>query len=601
MKKIVKILIFAVLMIIPAVSAYAGDYTVRMQNLKENFESIEVGSITAADTYKLGGNIYFPESVKNAEIVETSAYQGKAVKVASAGELKLKGEAFTDNYICEFKFMQPAVGNAPFLYTAVNSNNNEQGPKVYLKAGYIYFNNGTNGGVQGPAYNAGEWYTVKVAVNVAEGKYDAYVDGEKYADDYLFSGDVAAYINRPFYTAKPDVETYFDDMRIYKENDGVFNIASEDFTGYLSDKTFTVGASGQSLAGMRLLNKANTHPANISIDAENDSLKVEATESDAAQFMCYVDDEYNTIVAEFDFVQPEKGAIDTLYSLTDRSGSQYGVWIRTDGNDIYTYDYNKKVVLVSNYEANKKYSFKIYANAETEAFDVSVNGEGIANDLTLRTDAAGKSTSGDLKSFGRLFVTNLAAGAKKFYISNINIYTDEYLDDLANIIISDTAVDNIELVQISGSGKNIVWSVNDQPVLAADGTVTQDDYNTTAYLTASLERVGMPASKIFKVIVLGKIGLKVTENDDSVTGQAYASGELSQKADNPRVIIAIYEGNTLKTVEIGTKTGDFWKANVAKSALEAGNYKAKAFVLQDFDSLIPLTKATEEHSFEIVR
>ena len=68
MKKIVKILIFAVLMIIPAVSAYAGDYTVRMQNLKENFESIEVGSITAADTYKLGGNIYFPESVKNAEL-----------------------------------------------------------------------------------------------------------------------------------------------------------------------------------------------------------------------------------------------------------------------------------------------------------------------------------------------------------------------------------------------------------------------------------------------------------------------------------------------------------------------------------------------------
>lgn len=383
----------------------------------------------------------------NVVVEDMSDFNGKVLTVNADGEMKLTGKNFEDAFTVAFDFYQHDAGNIECLYSAEQIN--KCGPKLQTKNGKFVVTNGVEE-YTGSAYEAGRWYNIKINVDVINSVYSFYVNGTRVGTEFSFSG--IDEITVPFYTKNgTDVSYSLDNIKIYSDIPGDFCIAEDDFSGYERDKQYVPNQAGQTLAGLELLYN-DTRPANLYVDSENEKL-VMNSETAQAIFIGYAEVTGTEVTAEFDFMQPVKSDIETLYRCTNRDGTQYGVWLRSRNNNIITYNGTTETILISSYEAGKTYRFRIHTDIEAETFDVYVDGICVGEDLALRTDVNNKD-QGDLTTLGRVFMSELKVGQKEFYFDNIKMYVNDNvkINSQSYEEFDELISDSRELISLSEKG-----------------------------------------------------------------------------------------------------------------------------------------------------
>ena len=140
--------------------------------------------------------------------------------------------------------------------------------------------------------------------------------------------------------------------------------------------------------------------------AENGMLKLSPPSNKDAWL--YADAEKNItgkVVAEFKFMQTEKGVVDKLFEITDSTSSR-GTKVLLDGDFIRT---SKGHI---QYAANRWYNIKLVIDADSKKFDFYIDGT-----LYSENEAFSEGT----EDLCRL-VMNSAVGGKNVYYDDIKIY-----------------------------------------------------------------------------------------------------------------------------------------------------------------------------------
>lgn len=360
----------------------------------ENFESVSGYEKNAP----FGGNVLSVATLGNAVVEE-----GKLKLQATSGEAWFYARwdnGVRENVIAEFKFMQPESKPFTQLFEITDSTS-VAGAKLCIdNGGWI-----SGGGKKLLSCSPNQWYSVKLVVDAENATYDVYIENNLCGSNIPFTGSANAEGIRQITIDgfHGDGIMYYDDIKItlsaktytghdlikekllYEDfsNAGNYNVG-ENFGGY----EFKIASIGNDAA------------------AENGMLKL-SPPSDSEAWL-YADAEKNItgkVVAEFKFMQTEKGVVNQLFEITDSTSSR-GTKVLLDGDFIRT---SKGHI---QYAANRWYNIKLVIDADSKKFDFYIDGT-----LYSENEAFSEGT----KDLCRL-VMNSAVGGKNVYYDDIKIY-----------------------------------------------------------------------------------------------------------------------------------------------------------------------------------
>ena len=243
-------------------------------------------------------------------------------------------------------------------------------------------------------------------------------------------------------------------------------------------------------------------------------------------------------------------------------------------------------------------TFTVGETERTGSYDVYINDVCVAADLK----PSYYDYDYNLTDFSRSYF-----GALKnshYRMDNMSFYTDVREDIISNISNAlataypdgEICDDKITLPTSNVAGYNVAWSTSDENVIDAEGNVTKSAAPQEVTLTATVSDAANSYT------VESKYNFVVAPHP-SVTVGDFADGKISATAHNAPegsvVIIAVYQGNTLKTAKVETVSKTVISATADCSLFDEGNYTAKGFLWESIGTLVPLSESSPEKGFSV--
>ena len=254
---------------------------------------------------------------------------------------------------------------------------------------------------------------------------------------------------------------------ILTDNFESYDVGTENITGY------TASAN----------NKIVSNPANASEKV------LQLTNSGSrARLLKQVSSAESFTVTEASFMQEQRADVNYIMRVTDASGNEAGI-IRALNGDIFyvTKDGIPNQILISNYETNRWYNFKMCTDYTTKKCEVYVDGASVGKFDFYNSDAG---------TLVRVF-DSYTDSVGTYYIDNVKVYTDELAKAAMGAVLPKKANANLTMPEISGYSTS--WTSSADEVISSTGVYTQPESTQDVTMTLRLSNGILGIDKKMKV------------------------------------------------------------------------------------------------------
>ncbi|OQB14074.1 MAG: hypothetical protein BWY15_01447 [Firmicutes bacterium ADurb.Bin193] len=242
------------------------------------------------------------------------------------------------------------------------------------------------------SYSANTWYTIRIEANSETDTCSIYVDGVKRADNVPFNNSVSGISEARFSTGgSQDIQLFINNFRVTD--------------GHIVFSDFNDESTGSAPAGW-------TTSGNVTIsntpDSKNKSMLINDTTASGMSATKIFTPQTGTVTAEYTFKMPTL-ADNAGIELQDGAGTA-AVAVKTKSANLKYLNSGGTWVTLRSCSANTWYSVKIVADVAGKKFDVYVDGEKYASNVTF---------SNSVDSISAIKFVTGSAQTQPLYVDNV--------------------------------------------------------------------------------------------------------------------------------------------------------------------------------------